>query len=91
MSQVELDCEEARKRLQNANYDCCSRYDQNPVLFVCLQEAIALLEPMTNDPVNYVRQVRNKNVVWYCRVLINVIGGPGFYKGMDKDKDCTAK
>ena len=31
-------------------------------LFVCFffffKEAIALLEPMTNDPVNYVRQVR---------------------------------
>lgn len=24
--------------------------------FLCTQEAISLLEPMTNDPVNYVRQ-----------------------------------
>lgn len=48
----------------------CSRYNQNPVFLVHLQEAIALLEPMTNDPVNYVRQVRNKSVMWYCRVLL---------------------
>lgn len=26
------------------------------VFFLCTQEAISLLEPMTNDPVNYVRQ-----------------------------------
>lgn len=28
------------------------------LFFFFFKEAIALLEPMTNDPVNYVRQVR---------------------------------